>query len=137
MFAALKRESFRVEEVADSYGISHHHVAKVVNHLAQLGYLETRRGRGGGIQLIRPATEIRIGKLVRETEDQPVIVECFDAKTNTCPISGSCRLKAALAEAIGSFYATLDEHTLAEIVSGTAGASMSQVLLPEVRPPSG
>ena len=129
MFAALKRDAFRVNEVTVAYGISRHHVAKVINTLARLGYLETRRGRGGGILLARPAGEIRIGKVVRETEDQPVIVECFDAATNTCPISGSCLLKGALAQAMNAFYATLDRHTLDELVNGPQRARMSRLLL--------
>jgi len=132
MFAAIKGESFRVDEVTAAYGISRNHVAKVIHTLAQLGYLETRRGRGGGIQLARPASEIRIGKLVRQTEDQPVIVECFDPATNTCPISGSCLLKGVLAEAVNAFYATLDRHTLQELVSGPQRNRMSKILMPPV-----
>jgi Rrf2 family nitric oxide-sensitive transcriptional repressor len=130
MFAAIKGESFRVDEVTAAYGISRNHVAKVIHTLAQLGYLETRRGRGGGVQLARRAGEIRIGKLVRQTEDQPVIVECFDPATNTCPISGSCLLKGVLAEAVNAFYATLDRHTLLELVGGPQRNRMSKILLP-------
>jgi Rrf2 family nitric oxide-sensitive transcriptional repressor len=132
MFAAIKGESFRVDEVTAAYGISRNHVAKVIHTLAQLGYLETRRGRGGGIQLARPAGEIHIGKLVRQTEDQPVIVECFDPATNTCPISGSCLLKGVLAQAVNAFYATLDRHTLQELVSGPQRIRMSKMLMPPV-----
>ena len=132
MFAAIKGESFRVDEVTAAYGISRNHVAKVIHTLAQLGYLDTRRGRGGGIQLARPAAEIHIGKLVRQTEDQPVIVECFDPATNTCPISGSCLLKGVLAEAVNAFYATLDRHTLQELVSGPQRIRMSKILMPPV-----
>ena len=97
MFAALKGESFSLSEVAESYDISRHHLVKVVNYLAKLGYLETRRGRGGGIALGMQPEDIRIGMVVRRTEDSPFIVECFDKQHNTCPISGSCRLKGALA----------------------------------------
>ncbi|KAF0181437.1 MAG: hypothetical protein FD161_110 [Limisphaerales bacterium] len=129
MFAALKGRAFRVDEVTVAYGISRNHLAKVIHRLAKLGYLATRRGRGGGIQLARPAGEIRIGKLVRETEAQPVIVECFDAATNTCPINGSCLLKGALAEAMNAFYATLDQHTLEELVNGPQRARMGRLLL--------
>jgi len=130
MFAAMRNESFRVDEVTAAYGISRNHVAKVIHTLAQLGYLETRRGRGGGIQLARPAGEIRIGKLVRQTEDQPVFVECFDPATNTCPISGSCRLQGVLREAVTAFYATLDRHTLQELVRGPQRSRMAKLLVP-------
>jgi Rrf2 family nitric oxide-sensitive transcriptional repressor len=131
MFAALKGEAFRVDEVTAAYRISRNHVAKVIHTLGQLGYLETRRGRGGGIELARPAAEIRIGKLVRQTEDQPVIVECFDPATNTCPIIGSCLLKGALAGAMNAFYLELDRYTLQDLISGPQRAKMGQILLPQ------
>lgn len=129
MFAALKGGSFSLSEVAASYGISRHHLVKVVNYLAKLGYLETRRGRGGGIGLGMQPEDIRIGMVVRRTEDAPAIVECFDPQHNTCPINGSCRLKGALAQAVNAFYETLDRHTLRDLVSGSAATAMKQQLL--------
>jgi Rrf2 family nitric oxide-sensitive transcriptional repressor len=129
MFAALKGESFSLCEVAESYDISRHHLVKVVNYLAKLGYLETRRGRGGGIALGMPPEDIRIGMVVRRTEDSPFIVECFDKQHNTCPISGSCRLKGALAQAVNTFYETLDRHTLRDLVAGVDGARLNRILL--------
>lgn len=128
MFAALKGESFSLSEVAEAYDISRHHLVKVVNHLAKLDYLETRRGRGGGIALGMQPEDIRIGMVVRRTEDTPFIVECFDQQHNTCPINGSCRLKGALAQAVNAFYDTLDRHTLRDLVAGTPGARMHQIL---------
>jgi Rrf2 family nitric oxide-sensitive transcriptional repressor len=129
MFAALKGESFSLSEVAESYDISRHHLVKVVNYLAKLGYLETRRGRGGGIALGMQPEDIRIGMVVRRTEDSPFIVECFDKQHNTCPISGSCRLKGALAQAVNAFYETLDRHTLRDLVAGVDGARLNRILL--------
>ncbi len=129
MFAALKGESFSLSEVAESYDISRHHLVKVVNYLAKLGYLETRRGRGGGIALGMPPEDIRIGMVVRRTEDSPFIVECFDKQHNTCPINGSCRLKGALAQAVNAFYETLDRHTLRDLVAGVDGARLNRILL--------
>ncbi len=129
MYAALKEDSFQLDEVTKAYGISRHHLAKVVQRLAQLGYLETRRGRKGGIMLARPPEEIRLGRLVRETEEQPVIVECFDPVTNTCPIAGSCQLKGILGQAMREFYAVLDRHTLRDAVQGPHRAKMAKVLL--------
>ena len=131
MFAALKEEMFSLNEVAAAYNISRHHLMKVVNYLAKLGYLETRRGRGGGIALGMKPEDIRIGMVVRRTEDTPFIVECFDPKQqHTCPINGSCRLKGAFAQAVGAFYESLDRHTLRDLVAGTAGADMKRRLLP-------
>ncbi len=131
MFAALKGESFSLSEVAEAYDISRHHLVKVVNYLAKLGYLETRRGRGGGIALGMKPEEIRIGMVVRRTEDTPFIVECFDKQHNTCPINGSCRLKGALAQAVNAFYETLDHHTLRDLVGGTEVARLHRILLPK------
>jgi len=129
MFAALKGESFSLSEVAESYDISRHHLVNVVNYLAKLGYLETRRGRGGGIALGMQPEDIRIGMVVQRTEDSPFIVECFDKQHNTCPINGSCRLKGALAQAVNAFYETLDRHTLRDLVAGVDGARLNRILL--------
>ena len=129
MFAALKGEMFSISEVAEAYDISRHHLVKVVNYLAKLGYLETRRGRGGGIALGMPPEDIRIGMVVRRTEDTPFIVECFDKQHNTCPINGSCRLKGVLAQAENAFYETLDHHTLRDLVAGSAGKGLKKQLL--------
>ena len=129
MYAALKDDSFLMDEVTAAYGISRNHLAKVVHNLANLGYLYTQRGRGGGIHLALPPGEIRLGKVVRETENQPVFVECFDPITNTCPIIGSCRLNGILAEALNAFYASLDQHTLDDLVSGQHRSRMIKALL--------
>lgn len=118
IFGAVKGEAFPLHEVADAYQISRHHLVKVVNNLTKLGYLATRRGRGGGIQLAMKPEDIRIGKLVRKTETNSPLVECFDVKTNTCPIDGCCGLKSALAQAVGAFYGTLDRFTLNDILHG-------------------
>lgn len=129
MYGALKDESFQLDEVTEAYDISRNHLAKVVHRLSKLGYLSTRRGRGGGIQLALPPEGIRIGKVVRETEDQPAIVECFDAATNTCKLNGMCRLKGALTEAMNEFYKALDKQTLADLIAGPQRQKMSKVLL--------
>ena len=131
MFAALKDDLFQLDEVTNAYGISRNHLAKVVHQLGKLGYLETQRGRGGGIRLARRPEDIRIGKIVGETENQSVLVECFNPTTNTCPINGSCRLKGLLTEALGAFYASLDQYTLRDLVSGPQRARMSRILLGE------
>lgn len=136
MYAAVREDSFLLDDVAAAYGISRHHLAQVVHHLAKLGYLQTQRGRGGGIRLALAPGDIRLGKLVRETEDEPVFVECFDPAANTCPILGSCRLKGLLAEALNAFHATLDRYTLKDLVTGPHRDRMRRTLLagaPEAR----
>lgn len=118
MFAALREGSpFSVDEAARAHGLSRHHMAKVVNFLAQRGHLSAKRGRGGGICLGRDARSIRLGSLVRETESHGTpLIECFDPATNTCPLIRACRLKGALAEAVAAFYQTLDTYSLADLV---------------------
>ncbi|HET6408751.1 MAG TPA: Rrf2 family transcriptional regulator [Chthoniobacteraceae bacterium] len=117
MYAALpERERFSLDDVSGAYGISRDHVAKVVQRLVHAGYLSSQRGRGGGISLARPADEIRVGDVVRETEGQNPFVECFDPRTNHCRLSGQCRLQGVLGEAIGAFQSVLDSYTLADLV---------------------
>lgn len=129
MFGAVKGGPFLLDEVTAAYGISRHHLAKVVNRLAQWGYLSTVRGRGGGIRLAAAPDTIRLGSLIRQTEDQPVFVECFDPATNTCPVAGSCRLKGILGEALRDFYGSLDRYTLADLVAGPHRGAMGRILL--------
>jgi Rrf2 family nitric oxide-sensitive transcriptional repressor len=117
MFAALREAGqFSVDDAAQAYGLSRHHTAKVVNFLAQCGFLRSKRGRGGGVSLGKPATEIRLGEVLRQTEAGPPLVECFDAASNTCPLIQACVLKRALAEALAAFFNSLDKITLAGLV---------------------
>lgn len=135
MFGALKDgEPFSLSEVSAAYDISRNHLVKVVNFLGKLGYLETKRGRNGGIALGMKPESIKIGMLVRRTEDSPIIVECFDPKTNTCPLNGMCKLKGVLGEAMQAFYGTLDRYTLRDLVAGPNRARMSALLLPSATP---
>lgn len=128
LFGAVKEGPFPLHEVADAYNISRHHLVKVVNHLTKKGYLSTRRGRGGGIELSMRPDDIQIGYLVRGTERSTPLVECFEPKTNTCPISGSCGLRGALSQAVSAFYDTLDRYTLADLLMGRREA-LREVLL--------
>jgi Rrf2 family nitric oxide-sensitive transcriptional repressor len=118
MYAALPgRERFSLDEVSSVYGISRDHVAKVVQRLVHAGYLNSQRGRGGGISLARAASEIRVGDVVRATEGQIPFVECFDQETNHCRLAGRCRLQGVLSEAVGAFRQVLDQYTLADLVA--------------------
>ncbi|MFM8877816.1 MAG: Rrf2 family transcriptional regulator [Verrucomicrobiota bacterium] len=129
IYASLREGRFQLKDVSQAYGISRNHLAQVVHRLGQLGYLETRRGRGGGCRLARPAGEVRIGRLFQQTEDQPAIMECFDQKTNTCRMAGNCRIQGALAQAMAAFYSSLDQYTLADVVTGTHGEVISRILM--------
>jgi Rrf2 family nitric oxide-sensitive transcriptional repressor len=105
-----------IEELADRYNISRNHLMKVVHRLATLGYVETVRGKGGGIRLLRAPEDVRVGDVVRDFEEDMAIVECFDARTNTCPIDTICSLRGILRTATGQFLAELDRHTLADLL---------------------
>lgn len=103
-------------EIAECCNISGNHLAQVINQLSQLNYLQTLRGRSGGMKLAKPAAQIRIGDVFRDIEGGLPIVECFADADNTCPLVDACRLRIALADAAQAFYASLDEITLESLV---------------------
>jgi Rrf2 family nitric oxide-sensitive transcriptional repressor len=129
--AARPDERCLTADVASSYGISRHHVVKVVNGLQHLGYIETTRGRAGGFTLAHPPEHIRVGDVVRRTESS-VLVECFDRHTNTCPLAQACGLKGALAEAFAAFLAVLDRYSIADMVARPQWASALLTLTPQL-----
>lgn len=105
-----------IDEIAASYGISRAHLTKVVHALALRGYVETVRGRRGGLRLARPADAIGVGELLRATEGSLSLVECF-APNGACVIEPACGLRSVLHEALASFLAVLDGYTLADLVA--------------------
>lgn len=116
MYIARQEHRVQIDEIANFYGISKNHLTKVVNNLATLGYIETTRGRGGGIRIKMAPEEINIGALIRKTEEHFNLVECFDRETNTCPIAGICGLQGVLSEALSAYLAVLDSYTLDDIL---------------------
>jgi Rrf2 family transcriptional regulator, nitric oxide-sensitive transcriptional repressor len=107
--------AFSSADLAGDLGLSRNHLAKIIQHLARSGLIETRRGGGGGAVLARPATDIRLGQIIRLLEEGQPLVECFGADGGTCSIDGRCRLKARLRSAESAFLADLDRSTLADI----------------------
>jgi Rrf2 family nitric oxide-sensitive transcriptional repressor len=95
--------------------VSKNHLMKIVNDLARQGLLETTRGRGGGLRLLKAPKDIRIGDVVRSSETDFRLVECFDADTNTCGIIATCRMKGLLGRALAAYFGELDSATLADI----------------------
>ena len=113
--AVTEDELVTIEEISQSYGISRNHLMKVVNHLARLNYIQSVRGKGGGIRLSLAPANINVGRLIRDTEADLAVVECFSSK-NQCCITPACKLKTILGEALTAFLSVLDQYTLKDIV---------------------
>lgn len=107
--------------IAEAYGISRNHLVKVLQSLRDLGFLETVRGRGGGVRLARKAAEIGVGEVVRKTEDLRDHIECFKPETNTCPLINACELQRGLGEALEAYLAVLDRYTIADVAADRRG----------------
>ncbi len=117
-----RHQPVTITEIAESHGISRSHLTKVVQQLAARGWLETTRGRGGGMRLLPSAQDICLGDVVRATETDFNMVECFDQKLNQCRLNTHCRLKSALYQATQSYLAVLDGITLADLVAPIAAS---------------
>ena len=117
IYLALWDDSATISEIADQYQISRNHLVKVVHNLGKLGYITTVRGRHGGLRLAMPPDRINIGEVVRKTEPNFNLVECFDRQNNQCVITPACRLKGVLGEALRAFTTVLDQYTLADMTS--------------------
>lgn len=118
MYLALKgNDKSTIGEISDSYNISKEHLRKVVHNLSKEGYLETLTGRTGGMKLAKPASEIYVGEIVRKTEEDFKIVECFEPATNHCVLETDCKLRGVLNEGLLSFLGVLDKYTIQDLVT--------------------
>jgi Rrf2 family nitric oxide-sensitive transcriptional repressor len=121
IYLALKDDGLAtIEEIAQSYGISKNHLMKVAHQLGLAGYVDTVRGRHGGLRLAKPAKAIELGEVVRRTEPDMAIVMCFEPVNADCAILPSCVLRKALARARSAFIDVLDEYTLSDLVGPRA-----------------
>lgn len=114
-----------IAEVAARYGISEAHLMKVTHRLAQGGWLETLRGKGGGMRLARPAQQIRVGEVVRDMESDFAVVECFGTG-HPCVLDGQCQLAGAIGGALAAFHAHLDRFTLQDILPQPGAAAAAR-----------
>ncbi|PWJ83778.1 BadM/Rrf2 family transcriptional regulator [Pseudaminobacter salicylatoxidans] len=115
MYAAAAGDRLiTIEETSRAYNISRAHLMKVVNILTRTGFIRAVRGRSGGFALARPPEEINLGAVIRATEPDFALVECF-ATGNQCIITRRCQLPKVLNEALGAFVSTLDRYTLADL----------------------
>ncbi|NOT17664.1 MAG: Rrf2 family transcriptional regulator [Sulfuriferula sp.] len=107
-----------ITELADYYQISRNHLVKVVHNLAQQQLILTQRGKNGGMSLARPANQIKVGDVVRLTEPNFHIAECFNNVSNKCVLTPNCRLKSILYQANVAFLTILDNYTIADSIVG-------------------
>jgi Rrf2 family nitric oxide-sensitive transcriptional repressor len=107
-----------IQDISDAYGISKNHLMKVVQQLGELGWVETVRGRNGGLRLAEQTGALTVGEIVRATESDFALVGCFPdqhGERRGCVITAQCRLRGALEAARNAFLAELDRHTIAEV----------------------
>ena len=118
IYLAEKTDSLTtVTEIAEYHGISRNHLVKVIHNLAVSGFIATTRGRNGGMVLSRPPSEIVLGDVVRNTEPNFDIAECFDSANNSCVITPTCGLKSIFREAQRGFIKAMDKYTLADAIA--------------------
>ena len=123
-----KGEPVPVARIARAYGISYYHLVKVSALLTELGLVESTRGRGGGLKLAVPEGAIRLGDVVRATEPDLHLVECFDPVTDRCPITPACGLRHVLFDARRAFLEVLDGQTLGDLLAPEGQARKLQAL---------
>lgn len=111
-----RNEKSTITEITDAYQISRNHLTKVIHQLGQIGVIKTIRGRGGGILLAKSPEDITVGSIVRETEEDFHMVECFNKENNLCVLTPVCRLRGMLNEALIAYLTVLDKYTIADIV---------------------
>ena len=136
MYLAVKENQLAtIAEIADSFAISRNHLMKVAYQLGVAGYVETVRGRGGGLRLAKPAVTIGLGDVVRCTEPDMAIASCFKPLDTPCAIRPCCVLKRALEKARDAFVEVLDGYTVGDLVqprgrlAGLLGISHSKALM--------
>jgi Rrf2 family nitric oxide-sensitive transcriptional repressor len=124
LYLAVRPEGLAtIQDISDSYGISKNHLMKVVQRLAELGWVETVRGRNGGLRLFEHSSALTVGEVVRAAESDFALVACLpdaDGAHRDCAIRSQCRLKGVLESARSAFFAELDRHTIRDIAQPNA-----------------
>jgi len=124
LYLAIKRDALvTIQEISDAYGISKNHLMKIVQQLGEIGWVETIRGRHGGLRLAQASLALSVGEVVRATENDFALVGCFDGARDAhraCVIEPQCRLRHVLDAARHAFLAELDSHTIGEIAQPAA-----------------
>jgi len=132
--AARPHQMVTISELAEHHGVSRNHLMKIVTDLGRQGVLETTRGRGGGLRLLKDPAQLRIGDVVRASETDFRLVECFDPGSNQCSLSPTCRLKGLFNAALGAYFKELDGMTLADIVEPVSAPATARAMSPGLAP---
>jgi len=129
MYVGIKGDRLStIPEIVEHFDISRGHIMKVVHHLGQLGYLETIRGKGGGLRLARKPSQINVGAVVRDMEEELAVLGCLQGGEGDCRIEQCCVLRGALRDATNAFLATLDRYTLADLIKPRRSLARSLAL---------
>ncbi|SHL89837.1 RrF2 family transcriptional regulator [Vreelandella subglaciescola] len=129
--AAKGEQRSTISEIAETFNISRNHLMKIVQELNQKGYLKAIRGKHGGLLLNRSPHSISLGAVIRDTEQEMALVECF-RDDNACVITPHCRLQPILAEALDAFLRVLDAYTLADLLDGRSAELSKLMKIPTV-----
>lgn len=133
MCAVNDGRTLRKHEIAEACNASENHLAQVINTLGQLNFVQTVRGRNGGLRLGMAKETITVGAVARAFEAGVPFAECFEPAANTCPLTAVCVLRKALADALDAFYASLDKVTLADLVNDNAGLKRILTVAPQAQ----
>lgn len=134
--AANAGQLSRVPEIASSYGVSELFLFKILQPLVEHGLVETVRGRNGGVRLARPADQVTLFDIVRITEENFAMAECFESDSAECPLIDCCALNGALREALNAFFAVLERYSIEDLVKARPNVRelLGIDLLPDRRP---
>jgi Rrf2 family nitric oxide-sensitive transcriptional repressor len=121
--AVAENQGGTIPQIARAYSVSEHHLRKVAASLIEMGLVKATRGRGGGLQLAAPASEISIGATMRRLETDFSLVDCLGVAPDRCAIAGCCGLQTIFMEALDAWFQKLDRYTLADAIGGSRGLS--------------
>ncbi|AQX18496.1 transcriptional regulator, BadM/Rrf2 family [Bartonella sp. CDC_skunk] len=116
MYCASNQEALsRIPEIANTYAVSELFLFKILQPLVEAGFMKTVRGRNGGVKLAKPATEISVADVIKITEDNFSMAECFDNQSSNCPLINFCGLNIVLKKALDSFFDVLSLTSIADL----------------------
>jgi len=117
MYCAANSDALsRIPEIASAYNLSEAFLFKILKPIADNGFVESVRGRNGGIRLAKPADEIFLLEIVRLTEDNFSMADCFDNAITSCPLVDACTLNSVWSEALAAFFSVLEGYTIADLI---------------------